>query len=165
MKTSGESQFLSDRRYRRSLALVSQMPGTALTEIKCDKCARVFEAEVIEHIDLAEDGKLATQVKSGKLNRAVCPQCKKVTYRERALVVNFEPESLIVLYDASAKTAQAKEALRKEYDALIHYNEIFEELGKETEFRVISDLNELNKLIDEYVKTHWLSESEPLLPK
>lgn len=136
-----------------------------MTEIKCDKCQKVFETEVIEHIDLAEDGSLATQVKSGKLNRAVCPQCKKVTYRERPVVLNFEPENLIVLFDTSAKTPQVKETLRKEYETLIHYNEIFEEVGKETEFRVISELNELKKLIDDYVKSHWLSESEPLFPK
>jgi hypothetical protein len=141
------------------------MPGTTVIEIKCDKCQKIYEAEIIEHIDLAEDGKLATQVKSGKLNRAVCPQCRKVTYIDRALVVNFEPESLIVLYDASAKTPQAKETLRKEYETLIHYNEIFEEVGKETDYQVISDLSELKKLIDDYVKNHWLSESEPLLPK
>ncbi|RDE16841.1 MAG: hypothetical protein C4K47_00860 [Candidatus Thorarchaeota archaeon] len=141
------------------------MPGTTLIEIKCEKCQKIFEAVIIEHIDLAEDGKMAPQVKSGKLNRAVCPQCKKVTYVDRALVVNFEPESLIVLFDPSATTAQAKETLRKEYDTLIHYNEIFEEVGKETEFRVVSELNELRKLIDNYIGNHWLSESEPLLPK
>jgi hypothetical protein len=141
------------------------MPGTALTEIQCDKCHKVFETEVIEHIDLAEDGSLATQVKSGKLNRTVCPQCKKVTYIDRALVLNFEPENLIVLFDSSAKTPQAKESLRKEYETLIHYNEIFEEVGKDTEFRVVSELSELKKLIDDYVKDHWLSESEPLFSK
>jgi phage FluMu protein Com len=141
------------------------MPGTSLTEIKCDKCEKVFETEVVDHVDLAEDGALAPQLKSGKLNRVVCPQCKKLTYLERGLVVNFEPESLIVVFDSSAKTPEAKVALRKEYDALIHYNQIFEEVGKETEFRVISELDELKKLVDNYVRDHWLSESEPLFPK
>ena len=136
-----------------------------MTEIKCIKCDKAFETEVVDHVDLAEDGDLAAQLKSGKLNRAVCPQCKKVTYLERGLVVNFEPESLIVLFEPLAKTSEAKNELRKEYDALIHYNQIFEEVGKETEFRVISELDELKTLVNDYVKAHWLSESEPLFPK
>ncbi|MBE0525321.1 MAG: hypothetical protein IH631_00140, partial [Candidatus Thorarchaeota archaeon] len=78
------------------------MTRTSTIEVKCEKCKNVYEAEVIEHIDLSEDREIVKALKIGKANRVQCSKCKKVMYLDRSLVVNFDPESLIVLYDPKA---------------------------------------------------------------
>jgi len=75
-------------------------------------------------------------------------------YLERSMVVNFDPESLIVLYDPKARTEAQKEAHRQEYHNVITFNEILQEVGEETEFTVLSDLSKLKELLDEYTKAH-----------
>ena len=130
------------------------MAGTSTTEVKCVKCKKFYETEAIEHIDLSEDRDLIKSLKAGKANRVQCPKCKKVMYLDKSIVINFEPQSLIVVYDPNAKSKAKKEELRREYDSIITFNEILTELAEETEFEVISDLSKLKKHIDEYAKTY-----------
>ena len=130
------------------------MPGKSKVEIKCEKCGRVFEADVIDHVDLHEDRDLIKAVKSGKVNRVVCPKCKKVMYLDRSLVVNFDPDNLIVLYDPAASSKEVQEILLRNYQGIVSYNEVLEEVGQETEFKIISDLAQLKKLVDKYIKEH-----------
>lgn len=118
----------------------------------CEKCKKMFETDVIDHIDLSEDAELIKSLKTGKVNRVQCPKCKKVMYLDRSVVVNFEPQDLIVLFDPTAKTKAAKELMKKEYESVISYNEIFTELGDTVEFKVISKLDELKKLLTDHVK-------------
>ncbi|MDF1540006.1 MAG: CpXC domain-containing protein [Candidatus Thorarchaeota archaeon] len=130
------------------------MPGISLIEITCEKCKKTYEADSIEHIDLSEDQELIKNLKAGKANRVQCPKCKKVMYLDRSIVINFEPQSLIAVYDPQAKTDEKKEELRREYDNIIAFNEILTELAEETEFKVISSLGELKVLLDEYAKVY-----------
>ncbi|TFH07573.1 MAG: hypothetical protein E4H14_08175 [Candidatus Thorarchaeota archaeon] len=127
---------------------------TSIVEIKCEKCKTVYEAEVIDHIDLSEDREIVKALKIGKANRVQCSKCKKVMYLDRSIVVNFDPESLIVLYDPKARTEAQKEAYRQEYHNVITFNEILQEVGEETEFTVLSDLSKLKALLDVYTKDH-----------
>jgi len=126
------------------------MPGTSTIEVKCEKCKNIYEVEAIDHIDLSEDKELIRNLKSGKANRVQCPKCRKVMYLDRSLVINFEPQSLIVVYDPKAKSKAKKEEHRKEFENVIAFNETLTELAEETEFQVVSDLSALKKLIDEY---------------
>ncbi|MHA1480235.1 MAG: CpXC domain-containing protein [Candidatus Thorarchaeota archaeon] len=128
------------------------MPGSTTTEIKCVKCKTLFETEVIDHIDLSEDGDLIKNLRTGKANRQQCPKCKKVMYLDRSIVINFEPQSLIVIYDPSAKTKKSKDEWLEEYQSVISFNEILIDLSEETEFKVISKLDELKSLLTAYVK-------------
>ncbi|MFW9849863.1 MAG: CpXC domain-containing protein [Candidatus Thorarchaeota archaeon] len=130
------------------------MTGTSTTEIVCVKCKKSFEADAIEHIDLSEDRDLIKNLKVGKANRVQCPKCKKVMYLDKSIVINFEPQSLIVVYDPNAKSSAKKEELRREYDNIIAFNEILTELAEETEFKVVSDLKDLKKLVDEYASVY-----------
>ena len=130
------------------------MAGTSAIEVECVKCKKSYEADSIEHIDLSEDRDMIRNLKAGKANRVKCPKCKKVMYLDRSIVINFEPQSLIVVFDTTAKSAAKKSELRREYDNIIAFNEILTELAEETEFKVISDLSVLKKLIDEYVKVY-----------
>ena len=130
------------------------MAGTSTSEIKCVKCKRTYEADVIEHIDLSEDRDLIRNLKSGKANRVQCPKCKKVMYLDKSLVINFEPQSLIVVYDPKARTKARKEELTRDYESIIAFNEILTELAEETDFQVINKLSMLKDLIDEYVKAY-----------
>ncbi|MBE0526783.1 MAG: hypothetical protein IH631_07560 [Candidatus Thorarchaeota archaeon] len=130
------------------------MTRTSIVEIKCEKCKTVYEAEVIDHIDLSEDREIVKALKIGKANRVQCSKCKKVMYLDRSIVVNFDPESLIVLYDPKARTEAQKEAYRQEYHNVITFNEILQEVGEETEFTVLSDLSKLKALLDVYTKDH-----------
>ena len=130
------------------------MAGTSMTEVKCVKCKKTYEADVIEHIDLSEDRDIIRNLKTGKANRVQCPKCKKVMYLDKSIVINFEPQSLIVVYDPKARSKSKKEELTRDYEAIIGFNEILTELAEETEFEVISNLTKLKKLIDEYVKTY-----------
>ncbi|MHA1909476.1 MAG: CpXC domain-containing protein [Candidatus Thorarchaeota archaeon] len=130
------------------------MAGTSMTEVKCVKCKKFYEADAIEHIDLSEDRDLIKNLKTGKANRVQCPKCKKVMYLDKSIVINFEPQSLIVVFDSKAKSTAKKEELRRDYESIIAFNEILTELAEETEFKVVSDLKALKNLIDEYAKVY-----------
>ena len=75
------------------------MAQTSIAEVKCEKCKTVYEAEVIDHIDLSEDREIVKALRTGKANRVQCSKCKKVMYLDRSIVINFDPESHIVVYD------------------------------------------------------------------
>ena len=130
------------------------MTRTSITEVKCEKCKTVYEAEVIDHIDLSEDRDIIKLLKTGKANRTQCSKCKKVMYLNRSIVVNFEPESHIVLFDPKARTNAQKEALTQDYHSVITFNEILQEVGGETEFTVLSSLSKFKVLLDQYMKAH-----------
>lgn len=130
------------------------VPGTSTVEVTCEKCKNVFETEAIDHIDLSEDKELIKSLKAGKANRMQCPKCKKVMYFDRSIVINFEPQSLIVVYDPKARSNAKKAALKTEYDNVVAFNETLTELAQETEFKVVSDLSALKNLIAEYLKLY-----------
>ncbi|MBD3406827.1 MAG: hypothetical protein GF411_11990 [Candidatus Lokiarchaeota archaeon] len=130
------------------------MTGTSTTEVTCVKCKRVYETEVIDHIDLSEDRELIRKIKSGKANRVQCPKCKKVMYLDRSFVINFEPQNLIVLFDPHLKNKADIDNIMRSYESIISFNEIFVEVGAETEFKVISDLKKLKSLITNYAKLY-----------
>jgi len=75
-------------------------------------------------------------------------------YLNRSIVVNFEPESHIVLFDPKARTTAQKEALMIDYRSVITFNEILQEVGGETEFTVLSSLSKFKTLLDQYMKAH-----------
>jgi phage FluMu protein Com len=133
---------------------VKTLPGTSTVEVTCEKCKNVFETEAIDHIDLSEDKDLIKNLKAGKANRIQCPKCKKVMYFDRSIVINFEPQSLIVMYDPKARSQAKKTALKSEYDSVIAFNETLTELAQETEFKVVSDLSVLKNLLAEYLKLY-----------
>ncbi|NOR38623.1 MAG: hypothetical protein GQ580_03430 [Candidatus Thorarchaeota archaeon] len=130
------------------------MVGTKTIEVTCEKCGKLYEAEAIDHIDLHDDRGLIKNLKSGKANRVQCPKCKKVMYLKRSIVINFDPESKIVVFDASAKSKAAKEVLQKTYEDIITINETLEETGNETEFLVLHDLKKLKPLLEQYLKVY-----------
>ncbi|MHA2003476.1 MAG: CpXC domain-containing protein [Candidatus Thorarchaeota archaeon] len=130
------------------------MAGRSTAEIKCVKCKKVYESDVIDHIDLSKDRDLVKHLKSGKANRVQCPKCKKVQYLDRSIVINFEPENLIVVFDLAAKKKAVREEHERDYQTVIAFNEILEEVGDETEFKVISKLDQLKTLVTDYMKTH-----------
>jgi phage FluMu protein Com len=131
-----------------------KMAGRSTTEIKCVKCKTVYEFDVIDHIDLSQDRDLVKNLKSGKANRVQCPKCKKVQYLDRSIVINFEPENLIVVFDTAAKKKAVREEHERDYQTVIAFNEILEEVGEETEFKVISKLDQLKTLVTDYMKVH-----------
>lgn len=131
-----------------------KMAGKSTAEIKCVKCKNVYEFDVIDHIDLSQDRDLVKNLKAGKANRVQCPKCKKVQYLDRSIVINFEPENLIVVYDPAAKKKEVREEHERDYQTVIGFNEILEEVGEETEFKVISKIDQLKELVVEYVKSH-----------
>ena len=134
---------------------MTQLTRTSIAEVKCEKCKTVYEAEVVEHVDLSEDRQIVNALKTGKANRVQCSKCKKVMYLEkRSIVINFDPESRIVLYDPKARTKAQKEELMQDYHNVITFNEILQEVGEETEFLVISKLSALKELLDAYTKAH-----------
>lgn len=133
---------------------MTRLTRSSTIEVKCEKCKNVYEAQVIEHIDLSEDRKIVNALKTGKANRVQCSKCKKVMYLKRSIVVNFDPESLIILYDPKARTKSQKEPLLQKYHDLVSFNEILEEVGEETEFKILSDLSKLKVLLDTYMKAH-----------
>ena len=73
---------------------------------------------------------------------------------DRSIVINFEPENRIVLYDKKARTKAAKEHLLQDYQSVISFNEILSEIGEETEFEIITKLDKLKALLDDYQKAH-----------
>ena len=130
------------------------MTSTSSTEVKCSKCKKVYEADVIDHIDLSEDRGMIKALKAGKANRVQCPKCKKVMYLKRSIVVNFEPENRIVLFDPKARTKAAKENLSHDYHSVITFNETLSEIAEETDFLVISKLDKLKSMLEAYLKAH-----------
>ncbi|MFW9799608.1 MAG: CpXC domain-containing protein [Candidatus Thorarchaeota archaeon] len=130
------------------------MAGRSATEVKCVKCKHVYEADVIDHIDLSEDRDLLRNLKAGKANRVQCPKCRKVQYLNRSLVINFEPENLIVVYDPAARKKAVRENHMKDYANVVGFNETLEEIGNETEFKIVTKIEQLKKLITDYVKAH-----------
>lgn len=128
--------------------------STSTTEVKCAKCKKVYEADVVDHIDLSEDRGMIKSLKAGKANRVQCPKCKKVMFLDRSVVVNFEPENKIVMFDPKARTKAAKENFMTDYHSVISFNETLSEIGEETDFVVISKLDQLKKMLDEYLKAH-----------
>ncbi|MFW9833840.1 MAG: CpXC domain-containing protein [Candidatus Thorarchaeota archaeon] len=130
------------------------MASTSLAEVKCSKCKRVYEADVVDHIDLSEDREMIKALRAGKANRVQCPKCKKVMYLKRSIVVNFEPENKIVVFDPQARTKAAKESLVQDYRSIISFNEILSEIGEDTEFLVISKLDKLKSMLKEYTKAY-----------
>jgi predicted nucleic-acid-binding Zn-ribbon protein len=130
------------------------MVGTKTIEVTCEKCGKLYEAEAIDHIDLHDDRGLIRNLKSGKANRVQCPKCKKVMYLNRSIVINFDPESKIVVFDASAKSKAAKDEMRKTFENIIAINETLAETGNETEFLVLHDLTKLKRLLEQYLKVY-----------
>jgi phage FluMu protein Com len=128
--------------------------GTSLTEVKCSKCKHVYESDVVDHIDLSEDRDMIKSLKAGKANRTQCPKCKKVMYLSRSVVVNFEPENRIVVFDPAASTTVAKESFKEDFHSVTSYNETLSEIGEETEFIVISKLDKLKVMLDDYLKAY-----------
>lgn len=130
------------------------MAGTSSIETTCKKCGTTFEATVVDHLTLAldEDIELAKTLKTGRFNRVQCPKCKKVDYLERSIVINFEPQNLIVFYDKNASNETVRQEIMSNYDDVTRFNEILEETRNEIEFQVISSAEKLKELIDEYLK-------------
>jgi hypothetical protein len=114
----------------------------------------VYEAEVIDHVSLEEDRDLIKSLKSGKANRVQCPKCKKVMYLDRSIVINFEPENHIVVFDKKARSKAAKDELIESFKDVISFNETLSEIGEETEFSVITKQDKLKALLVEYLKAH-----------
>ncbi len=130
------------------------MAGTSKIEVRCEKCNTTFEAIVVDHLTISEDLELAKALRTGRINRAQCPKCKKVTYIERSLVVNFEPQNLIVFYDKNATDEAVRQEIMNSYDSVTRFNEALEEARNDIEFRIISSAEQLKDLIDEYLKHH-----------
>lgn len=130
------------------------LASTSLAEVKCTKCKKVYETDVVDHVDLSEDRDLIKALKAGKANRVQCPKCKKVMYLKRSIVVNFEPENRIIVFDPKARTKAAKEDLMQDYQAVISFNETLSEIAEETEFQVISQLSKLKTMLDAYLEAH-----------
>jgi predicted nucleic-acid-binding Zn-ribbon protein len=133
---------------------VTILVGTSLTEVKCSKCKNVYETDVVDHIDLSEDRDMIKSLKTGKANRTQCPKCKKVMYLQRSIVVNFEPENRIVVFDPEARTTEAKEHFLQDFHSVISFNEILSEIGEETDFIVISKLDKFKGMLDDYIKAY-----------
>jgi predicted nucleic-acid-binding Zn-ribbon protein len=130
------------------------MVGTKTVEVTCEKCGKLYETEAVDYIDLHDDRDLIRNLKSGKANRVQCPKCKKVMYLKRSIVINFEPESKIVVFDSSAKSKAAKEEIQKTFENVVAINETLEETGNETEFMVLHDLTKLKRLLEQYLKVY-----------
>lgn len=128
--------------------------GTSLAEVKCSKCKNVYETDVVDHIDLSEDRDIIKSLRTGKANRTQCPKCKKVMYLQRSIVVNFEPENRIVVFDPEARTTEAKEHFKQDFHSVISFNEILSEIGEETDFIVISKLDKFKEMLDDYIKAY-----------
>ncbi len=130
------------------------MAGTSTIETKCEKCGNTFEATVVDHLTLVlnEDLELAKALKTGRINRAQCPKCKKVTYIERSIVINFEPQNLIVFYDKNASDEAVRQEIMSKYENVTRFNEILEEARSDIEFQIVSSAEKLKDLIDEYLK-------------
>ena len=130
------------------------MAGTSTTEVNCVKCKTTYEAEVVDHIDLSEERDMIRALRNGKVNRVQCPKCRKVMYLDRSVVVNFEPDNLIVVFDSDATSPGTKKQFEDEFRNVTSFDENLSEVAEDTEFRVISNLDELKQLLKEYKKTY-----------
>ncbi len=130
------------------------LPGTSTVEVHCEKCKHVYEAEIIDHVDLSEDRELIKNLKSGKANRVQCPKCKKVMYLDRSIVINFEPQNLIVVYDPKATTKAKREELMQSFESVKNFSETLHETAEEVEFLILNELEKLKELLNNYVKTY-----------
>ncbi|MHA1964040.1 MAG: CpXC domain-containing protein [Candidatus Thorarchaeota archaeon] len=130
------------------------MASKSLAEVKCSKCKTIYESDVVDHIDLSEDRDIIKSLKAGKANRVQCPKCKKVMFLQRSIVVNFEPENKIVVFDPKARTKVAKESFVQDYNSVISFNETLSEIGEETDFIVISKLDKLKTMLNDYLKAY-----------
>ncbi len=113
-----------------------------------------YEAEVVDHVDLSEDRELIKSLKAGKANRVQCPKCKKVMYLKRSIVINFNPQNLIVVFDPNATTAQRRDELMENFKSIGEFSEVLQETTQDLEFLIISDLEKLKELLNNYVKTY-----------
>ncbi len=68
--------------------------------------------------------------------------------------MNFEPENRIVVFDPSARTKVAKDSFMQNFQSVISFNETLSEIGEETEFLVVSKLDQLKTLLNDYLKDH-----------
>ncbi len=109
---------------------------------------------MIDHVSLDEDRDLIKALKAGKANRVQCPKCKKVMYLKRSIVVNFEPENRIIVFDTKARSKAAKEELLNSFRNVVSFNETLSEIGEETEFSVVTTQDRLKALLEEYLKAH-----------
>jgi hypothetical protein len=134
--------------------LIYTMAGTSEIDVKCIKCKREYQAQVVDHVDLSVDRDLIKGLKRGKANRVQCPKCRKVQYLQRSIIINFAPQNRIVAYDPTAKSKKDLESLIKEYQDIISFNETLSEVGEEIEFKAIKDVKELKKLVREYAKLY-----------
>jgi hypothetical protein len=75
-------------------------------------------------------------------------------YLDRSIVVNFEPENVIVVFDKNARTKVAKESLMEDYRRVVSFNEILSEVAEETEFSIVTTLDKLKIMLDDYLKAH-----------
>ncbi|OLS31666.1 MAG: hypothetical protein ThorAB25_01260 [Candidatus Thorarchaeota archaeon AB_25] len=75
-------------------------------------------------------------------------------YLNRSIVVNFEPENRIVVFDPAARTKAAKEDFIQDFHSVISFNETLSEIGEETEFLVISKIDKLKTMLDDYLKAY-----------
>jgi hypothetical protein len=130
------------------------MLGTSEIDIVCVKCKHEYQATVVDHVDLSEDKDLIKGLRTGKANRVQCPKCRKVQYLKRSIVINFEPQSLIIVYDPTAKSKRAHEELLSDYQTVISFNETLSEIGEDTEFKVISELKKLKPLLKDYLEQY-----------
>lgn len=125
---------------------------TQKADIECRKCGHEFEADVIDHVDLSEDKNLIDAIRNGTANRVACPRCGAQMALDRSIVINFEPQNRIVVFDKSSRKGESRKALMSSYNNVIDYNETLSEVGKEVDFRIVSDLGELRKLLDAYLE-------------
>ncbi len=75
-------------------------------------------------------------------------------YLQRSIVVNFEPENRIVVFDPDAQTSSAKESFLEDFNSIISFNETLSEVGEETDFIVISKLDKFKSMLDDYLKAY-----------
>ncbi|MBS3795304.1 MAG: hypothetical protein KGY80_10425 [Candidatus Thorarchaeota archaeon] len=125
---------------------------TQKAEIVCNKCGHEFEAQVIDHVDLSEDKNLISSIRNGEANHVTCPRCGAEMDLDRSIVINFEPQNRIVVFDKNARQTDSRAALMASYNNVIEYNETLSEVGKEVDFRIVSNLGELRKLLDAYLE-------------
>lgn len=75
-------------------------------------------------------------------------------YLDRAIVINFEPQNLIVVYDPKARTKKKREEFIQDYETVTGFSEVLQETAEDLEFKVIKDLEKLKQLLIEYVKVY-----------
>ncbi|MEM2141863.1 MAG: CpXC domain-containing protein [Candidatus Thorarchaeota archaeon] len=133
------------------------MVGTSTITVKCERCQHEYEVQVVDHIDVGSDTESVKLLKANRLSQVQCPKCKKVMQMDTSVVLNFEPENLIVLYDPQLKSEEDRAEIRRIYDSVVRFNEILEETAHEIDFRIVTSMDELTTLLDDYAQKHGLS--------